>query len=249
MKQQLVERLNAINREFYREFAGEFDATRRSPWPGWNRVLGHVQRPRDVSILDVGCGNGRFGRFAEAELARTVRYVGVDSSTELLRAAGEAAGAEWTLVGADLLGDAWPPELEGLSFDLVVCFGVMHHIPGESNRRALIRRMADRVAEGGCLAVSFWQFGADERFGGRIVSWSDAGLPNMVGLEPGDHLLRWGQVEEGEPGRRPPLRYCHHCAPEEADRLIQGLGLERVDAYFSDGRTGDLNLYQLLART
>ena len=65
MNRVTVERLIALNREFYRSRAAEFDVSRRNPWPGWARVLDAIDRTRNVAILDVGCGNGRFGLFAE----------------------------------------------------------------------------------------------------------------------------------------------------------------------------------------
>lgn len=248
MNRPTADRLSAINRRFYRDFAAEFDATRDAPWPGWERVLRPVERTRQICILDVGCGNGRFGRFAERRLGRSIRYFGVDSSPELLRAASRDAGRQWSLLEGDALDGEWPAEVASRSFDLVACFGLMHHIPGEANRRAVAERTAERVGEGGWLAVSFWQFGADERFDGRIVSWDEAapGLDEEE-LEPGDRLLRWGQAPQGDREPRP-VRYCHHCPPEEADRLTRGLGLELGDRYLSDGRTDDLNLYHLLTR-
>lgn len=56
-----IQRLNAINREFYRVTAREFDQTRGAAWPGWERLLPYLHPP--LSVLDVGCGNGRFGLF------------------------------------------------------------------------------------------------------------------------------------------------------------------------------------------
>jgi 2-polyprenyl-3-methyl-5-hydroxy-6-metoxy-1,4-benzoquinol methylase len=60
------ERLNTINREFYRVTAHDFDETRGQPWPGWKRVLPYLKLP--LSVLDVGCGNGRFGVFLAQNL-------------------------------------------------------------------------------------------------------------------------------------------------------------------------------------
>jgi hypothetical protein len=61
--------------------------------------------------------------------------------------------------------------------------------------------------------------------------------------------LRWGQAGEAPDGDPLPLRYCHHCGADEAERLTAKLGIERLATFASDGRPGDLNLYHLLRRS
>ena len=39
MNQETVQALHRINRDFYRRCAAEFSASRRRPWPGWERAL------------------------------------------------------------------------------------------------------------------------------------------------------------------------------------------------------------------
>ena len=112
---------------------------------------------------------------------------------------------------------------------------------------------AKRLAPGGLLAVSFWQFGAAERFRRRFVPWSvynaTASEPIDTGeLEERDVLLAWGEQPTTR-GRPPTVRYCHWTAPAEAERLVAGLRMDPVVAFAADGATGDLNLYYLVRRT
>src|SRR5262245_4943059 len=79
--------LNAINRDFYRRNAASFSKTRAVAWPGWRRLDQHIRSPAPavrLSVLDVGCGNGRFGWYLDDSLECGLRYVGIDSSAELL---------------------------------------------------------------------------------------------------------------------------------------------------------------------
>lgn len=249
MRRRTVERLIAVNRAFYSSRAAEFDASRRSPWPGWKRLLDHLDRDRRLSILDVGCGNGRFGRFARQALANQFDYCGMDSSRALLEAARTQGDPGWRWLETDLVLSEFPSQIESEGFDLVVCFGVMHHVPGETTRRWLAERMAARVGTGGLLAVSFWQFADDERFRRRVVPWGDLDSESEGGLEEldlerDDYLLRWGAESDDALAKR----YCHHCNPKEIERLTAGLGLEHVESFSSDGQSGDLNRYVVLAR-
>ena len=94
MDQQTSRALNAINRDFYRRHAEEFSRTRQAPWHGWERVLRRMQErgtgAAPWSLLDVGCGNGRFARFCAGQTAQPFTYVGVDASRALLHLARAA---------------------------------------------------------------------------------------------------------------------------------------------------------------
>jgi SAM-dependent methyltransferase len=255
MNQATVRRLNAINEHFYQQHAAAFDSARQAPWSGWERVLVHTDLGRAASILDVGCGNARFGLFATQHFRFAPAYCGLDSSSELLAAARSWGEPEWRLIEGDLVMEDLLPAAPEETFDLVVCFGVMHHIAGEANRRGLLERMAGRVAPGGILAVSFWQFGMDPRFARRVQEWeefnrSSARPVDLEQLEPGDHLLYWGEIPQGFSTESPAKsRYCHYADPGEVERLVDGLPLSQVDAFTADGKSGDLNLYRILTRS
>lgn len=254
MDRLTISRLNAINRRFYERCAASFDATRRRPWRGWRRVMAHLEDLERPSILDVGCGNGRFGRFAAKYLGRDIRYVGVDASRPLLELARRRGEPAWRWLECDLVDAGMPAELDGERFDLVACFGLMHHLPGESTRRRLAGAFARSVAPGGMLALSFWQLGSDERFARRAVDPEDleadrdgrATPPIGSELEPNDYLLPWG----GEPWRGgAALRYCRHVDAAEAERLLRDLDLERVESFNADGESGAMNLYYVLRQS
>ncbi len=252
MDQQTAQTLNRINQDFYHQCADEFSATRQHPWKGWTRLLAHIQSSRDhdreLSVLDVGCGNGRFARYL-SEAAIQFSYVGVDISTRALDVARnqipDSISAE--LVTHDLTTEAiLPPRARG-PFSLIVAFGLLHHLPGYDRRRALLRELAQRLDHQGILAVSIWQFGRFDRFRNKMVSWDE--LESRTGLsidssqlEPGDCILSWG----AEP---PAYRYCHFIDSKEAGRLSSSLPLEQFDSYSADGFTNSLNEYYLFRRS
>jgi SAM-dependent methyltransferase len=266
--------LLALSAGFYRAHAAEFDASRaHHPWPGWLRVF-EALRPRadrargdgdesaPLRVLDVGCGNARLAAFLDEQLAgtasdpdrlrlaRRLRYVGVDANAALLEAARARlptgmAGAV-ALIQHDFLVE---PEVgSGLPsgpFDLVALFGVLHHVPGREMRFALLKAARARLAPGGLLALTAWQFADRPRFQRRRAQWSE--LPPLLGasldpaqLEPGDHLLRFGEDPD-----KPP-RYCHQLSNAELDALPEALDLTLVDDFHADGAEGDLNRYLVL---
>lgn len=239
--------LAAINRAFYAERAAEFSATREGPWPGWQllwRRLAAEGLDADLEVLDLGCGNGRLGRFL-AERSPGLRYLGLDASPPLLEIAAAAGGLGKApeLRAFDLLEDDLAEALGERRFTFVAVFGVLHHLPGRARRRALLEALLARLRDRGILAVTSWRLAQFERFTGRDLSWEaynrDAERPvDPTQLEPGDRLLPW----KGGEG----VRYVHFAHENETRELLEGLGVELVETFDSDGREQALNRYFLV---
>ena len=226
-----ITHLNAINRAFYGMTAVDFDQSRAGPWPGWDVLLPYLATP--LSVLDVACGNGRFGRFLFERLGTNVTYHGVDSNPALLaRARVVLAGHDAHLEQRDILTEA---PASG-SYDLVVLFGMLHHIPGHQQRREFMRTLAERVAPDGLLGFAAWRFYEYERFRRRFQPWP----PDLV-AEPGDYLLDWRRGTQA-------VRYCHHVDDDEHAALITATGLRELASFRADGHTGDVNRYSILRR-
>lgn len=227
-----IQRLNALNREFYRVTAADFDATREKAWAGWLRLLPYLPTP--LTVLDVGCGNGRFGLFLAENLSGSIAYTGVDNSPSLLAHARESLQhyplLQFTLIEQDVIET---PLLPG-QFDLVALFGVLHHIPGAANRLDFMRRLADQAKPGGYLVFAAWCFYEFERYRERIIPWSDD-----IQVEAHDYLLDWRRGERA-------LRYCHYVDEAEHTALIVATGLTEVLTFRADGMAGRMNRYSLL---
>ena len=244
--------LNAINRDFYVSRAEEFSATRSGPWRGWLRLLDRLRASAPpISVLDVGCGNGRFALFLRDHLEKPFHYEGIEYSPAALeRARANLSGVpNVTLHEQDLVARvAEPTFLPGLRTDysLIALFGVLHHVPGYETRQALVKRLAEHLGETGTIVFSVWQFGRFERFRKKIVAWDDFHTGTGVRidaneLERGDHLLSWGD-------RAPAYRFCHFTDSEETSRLVSSLPLNLVEVFSADGHTNDLNQYFVLTR-
>lgn len=247
MDQTTIRRLNTVNREFYRVTAAEFDQTRGQAWPGWLRLLDilakHTLQPE--SVLDVGCGNGRFGLLIGSRWTHPLRYHGLDNSAELLKIADERLREfphlTVTLNERDIIANPLDADEDAPRYDLVVLFGVLHHIPGAEQRLALMQALAARVNPGGVLAVAAWRFYEQARFRDRITPWPDD-LAKKV--ERDDYLLDWRRGKNA-------LRYCHYVDDAEHDTLVNAAaehGLHEIARYRADGETGDANCYSVLHR-
>lgn len=236
MDDKTIQQLNAINRRFYDTTASEFDQTRGTAWPGWERLKPYVSGVH--SVLDVGCGNGRFGLFLNEVVAQPIAYHGLDNNAALLGFAADALARANKLHIELSQHDIITQPLKQCCYDLVVLFGVVHHVPGAAQRRALMAQLAAGVAEGGLLVFAAWRFYEYERFRERLTPWPDE-LAAQV--EAHDYLLDWRRGERA-------LRYCHYVDDTEQAALIRASGLQHIETYRADGQTGDANCYSVLRK-
>jgi SAM-dependent methyltransferase len=93
--------------------------------------------PRHARILDVPCGTGRW---IPAQTGRGYRYVGADVSPHMVREARQLTGppAVSGLLVADLAHLPFPDE----SFDAVVLWRLLHHVPDSPTRKRLLAEAA-----------------------------------------------------------------------------------------------------------
>jgi 2-polyprenyl-3-methyl-5-hydroxy-6-metoxy-1,4-benzoquinol methylase len=227
-------RLLSINRNFYRKFAKSFSDSRSQPQPGFARLLEELPDPCE-SLLDVGCGDGRLGRYFLSRKAID-NYVGVDFSGEMLKIA--KARIEGEFFSRDL---SQTNCLEGLAiYPVVTCLSTLQHIPGRLNRLSLLKEMTDKLNATGRIILANWQFLDSSRQRRKITDWSQVGIDGND-VEPGDYLLTWKRDGQG-------LRYVSAIDEEETADLASQAGLSIVNKFRSDGREGNLNLYVILEK-
>ncbi len=234
MNPTTLSQLLELNRQFYQSFALSFSATRHRLQPGVFRILDQVSATDD--LLDLGCGNGELAR----ELARCGHagtYTGVDYSSSLLQQATEHQPAHFRFVQADLTSPDWDAALAGCSYDSVLMFAVLHHIPGDQLRLQLLRKIRLLLPAGKRFFHSEWQFLNSPRLAGRVQPWETVGLAEKD-VDPGDYLLDWRTGGRG-------LRYVHHFSETELAELASQASFEVQDTFLSDGQTHNLGMYQV----
>jgi 2-polyprenyl-3-methyl-5-hydroxy-6-metoxy-1,4-benzoquinol methylase len=232
MKEAVTRQLVALNSVFYETLAEPFSNSRSSFPPGFHKVLDLLPR-RPLIVLDVGCGNGRFGRFL-VDQGLLAAYTGIDSSVALLALAQEP----WSrLIERDL---SQANCLDGVGeFEVIVCLATLQHIPGRLNRERLLREMARHMVTGGRIVLSNWQFLDNARQRRKIRPWAEVGI-DASQVEDNDYLLSW---ERGGSG----LRYVAYLNSEITSKMASDAELRVVTTFRSDGKENNLNLYTVMA--
>ncbi len=98
----------------------------------------------EVVAMDLGCGSGRWTRYLSS---RVGHIEAVDPSEAVFHAArvhGDLANVRWNQAGVDTI-----PFRDG-TFDLVVCLGVLHHVPDTAGA---IAKLAPKLKPGGHMLL------------------------------------------------------------------------------------------------
>jgi len=252
MTTQTIIQLNQLNTNFYNKIGKFWNQDSDYFWEGWHTLKSLMDLPKisPLSVLDIGCGNGRFATFASQNLSlnQPFSYLGLDSSSEMLSFCPKIAHPNKVYFKLEdvVFNSSWSHSLNQ-KFNLVVLMGLMHHIPSSKNRLKLIQQAAKCVEPGGYLCFTTWRFDLLARLQKRVVDLSGSAGERFVletgidknQFEKGDAILDWTKYDQA-------YRFSHQYSESEIDTFIQVIKTEKMDLiarYFHDGKECKRNEY------
>lgn len=278
MQTSSIRFLNQLNQKFYETVADSFDDSRSYSWTGWEvlkpfilkLIEGKKEKSGDapgepLRVLDIGCGNGRFAQWLSevinlAETTTKIEYTGIDFNEFLLQKARERTQnlpkVTTDFKQIDIVESLLQKTpLSTQKYDLIVCFGVMHHIPGQEMRQKLVEQISKLMVESeksnsiACIAT--WQFDSLPNLFSRSEQLQDSGL--IPDPEAGDYLLNWERKSAGETlktnenkNQTPTPRFCHLISDEESEEWWQTTKLSLIQKYLADGPKNQSNAYWIV---
>lgn len=250
MDAAVINQLNQLNQRFYQTIGNSFNQTRQTPWVGWQQLLPEIDiLSEPLTVLDIGCGNGRFGEFLVDNFSeKVVDYLGIDQDVHLLqRAQSRLWPSNFTanFEQLDLIELIRQPNQRQKLFTetnhsrptLITLFGMMHHLPSWELRHQLFHQLAQFLPPDGFLIFSAWQFATDLRYQNRFIAPGKVNL-TATQLEKNDYILDWQRNTTA-------YRYCHFMNQTEAEALIRQSGFQIVRQFLADGKSQQLNKYYI----
>jgi len=216
MRKKTAEKLLNLVKNNYKTIASDFNETRKKEiWPEIRESAGALKN--GDSILDVGCGNGRF---LETCLGRDVNYLGVDNSPELIKAAEENYPRYAFKVG-DILN---LEEATQEKYDYIFCLAVLQHIPGRELRVRALSEMLKKLKPEGKIVISVWNLwsGVWKKKNYRWLILKDwfLYLFKRDRLDLGDLIFPWKNAH----GEIISARYYHAFTRNELGNLVKRAG-------------------------
>lgn len=214
MQKQQAENLLSLVKRNYNEIAASFDATRKKEiWPQM-RVFAAAVKDGD-RVLDAGCGNGRL---LEALKDKKISYLGIDNSSELIKAAKHNY-PQYDFREADILDLDDVPEHD---FDHIFCLAVLQHIPSQELRVKFLKNLATKLKQPGNMVVSVWNLGCWPKYRRMIRKNRWLKFFGLYQLEARDLIFSW----KDSSGQAVSDRYYHAFTAPEIRRLASAAGLQ-----------------------
>ena len=236
MENVTIHKILDLDKQFYYETGKDFSKTRQSAWKGWGSVVKffrqNFKNKENISILDLGCGNGRFYWFLKNSQLNA-DYTGIDSNLYLLKEAKEK------------YPDTFFKKLDiflNISritkrYDSVVGFGITHHLPSRELRLKWFSQVGNLVAPEGLIILTFWNF--DKKI-------KSTGIPGIIenDLKPNDYFLKWQNKENI-------YRYAHLYSKKELNEVQKTLLKDHftlVNHFLADGKDNKSNTYYIFKK-
>ena len=178
-----------------------------------------------INVLDIACGNGRFYKFLEDNLHKSVSYLGVDNN-DFMMLEGVLKYELAEFKNLDVLQEI--DKIEN-TYDLITVFGLTHHIPGQKFRLNWFNKLPGFLNTHGILILTFWNLSDDDRF---------KKAQKAENLEENDYYYGWGESED--------KRYVHIYTDKEINTIkhhYEKQNLKLIEEFYADGKTGNLNRY------
>lgn len=191
-----------INKHFYNENARDFSLSRANVWDSFLYIKDKYINDGD-SILDIGCGNGRFSRI----LGNDIHYTGVDFSSKLLSIARHSF-PQYKFYLKDVTKEGWYDNM-GL-FDIVVAVAMFHHISEEKTRQVFFHYIKKILKDGGFFIFSIWNIKNIEKY-------------NPIKGRKNDYLIPW------QGGKS--FRYVHQFQDGEIENYISLASFNLVEKF------------------
>jgi len=228
-----------ITKRFYIRVAEHFDITRQYSWGGWTKLfkyfIGTDFYPH--SFLDLGCGNGRFIESIKAN-QNDFLYLGIDNNRYLItKAKGKYASPRSQFCLDDFVSN-WPTQKK---FDLIVLFGVFHHINSYSSRVALLKEIRRHLDINGKAVLTVWNFKKLNLYKKKLTRLEIELLDLDMGkLNKNDAFLKWSDDINA-------IRYCHYYTKKEILMLLKSANLRIEKTFKADGTDGNTNTYYIIS--
>jgi tRNA (uracil-5-)-methyltransferase TRM9 len=146
----------------YDAFATTFSNSRKNlHWPELEYIIADMKIHGYTSILDIGCGNGRFLEEAGKSEFIPQEYIGIDSSSGMIDEACKLhSGNHFEVIGMQDMG------IMPGSFDALLFLASFHHLTSLEERIQVLKDSKKLLDPNGRIYMTNWNLRDQEKYEG-----------------------------------------------------------------------------------
>ncbi len=228
MKEDTAKKIIDDVRRKYDNVSKRFSDSRVETWTELEPLFDNYLR-KGASVLDLGCGNGRFSVKVDPS-----NYIGVDFSEELIKIARKNHPQATFLVA-----DALNLPFDNNRFNLVYAIGLLHHIPSRRLRDRIIKETYRVLVPNGVAIFTVWDIWEKTARRKMVVKEAIKSFFGLSDLEKGDLFLNW----QGEDDF-----YFHSFSLSGLIREFEQNDFELVDSGKLPSQKGGTNIFVVMRK-
>lgn len=202
----------------YDNFATTFSQSRKNhPWPELDYIIEDIRKQKYLSLLDVGCGNGRFLEEWKKHESGNIHYLGIDNSIWMINEAQELHPDDYFEVFD--MSKLQFTESKLQIFDAILFLASFHHLETRESRIETLRQAKKLLALNGRIYMTNWNLLSQERYK-NTHQWN------------GDFQIKIGEFS----------RYYHGFTLDELGELFTQAWLEAVEHRIFEGERNILSV-------
>lgn len=201
----------------YNTIAAEWNLSRGRPSALKLRLIKPIKP--GWRVLDLGCGNG----FLAPEIVkRGAQYIGFDLSEQLIKIAKKKYGREIKSGRAKFVcGNALAMPFKDKSFNFIISYAVMHHIPSAELRLKFLKEISRVLEPGGEAIIKNWNLLGE--WGLKKYQINEQLNNPKQGHDKGDVYIPW-KATKG----KIISRYLHLFSDKELKELAKKAGFKKI---------------------
>ncbi|MCD5385186.1 class I SAM-dependent methyltransferase [Candidatus Gracilibacteria bacterium] len=211
----------------YNNFAKTFSNSRKKmKWEEIDYFLSFLEGEKNIKILDIGCGNGRFLGVLKDKNINLNRYLGIDLSKGLLDEAKiihiNNEFLELNMLEIDKIDS---------KFDYIFFIASFHHLDNISDREQVLKNAHSLLNKNGKIFMTNWALNSDlneKRYSKSIIENSKNTFGSL------DYSIKIGKF----------TRYYHCFSLDELKYLFNKTGFKIIENRLFENRRNFISIIQ-----
>ena len=217
MKKVVQQQILDLVKKNYSEIAVDFDISRKKKtWPKIEELCSNVKGGEKV--LDLACGNGRL---LESLKGKSIEYLGIDLSEELIKLAKN------NYINNDFeVGDLMKLNkfiIRNKKYDYVFCLAALQHVPGKEARLKVLKDAKLLLSDKGTFVISNWNLW-ESKHQKKIFKQGILKILGLNKLDFKDLIFFW----KDKNGDKKSKRYYHAFTKRELLGLAKRAGFKNI---------------------